>query len=132
MYISFSPLNYNHHLLSNGTKSLYYTFVLAPDLLCSNICCISFLESFGIFICFSECSCPIIFLKFVLLKLALHPQFSIFPFCEYPFLAISSLNFMQTAGAIGGFAASLVRVPTEVDFAAYAFLYLEQALLFLV
>lgn len=39
---------------------------------------------------------------------------------------------MQTAGAIGGFAASLVRVPTEVDFAAYEFLYLEQALLFLV
>lgn len=109
------------------------THLFWPQIYCIQISVVSvFLESFGIFICFSECSCPIIFLKFVLLKLALHPQFSIFPFCEYPFLAISSLNFMQTAGAIGGFAASLVRVPTEVDFAAYAFLYLEQALLFLV
>lgn len=60
VYISFSPLNYNHHLLSNGIKSLYYTFLLAPDLLYSNICCISFLERFGIFICFSACSSPII------------------------------------------------------------------------
>lgn len=34
------------------------------------------------------------------------------------------MNFMQTAGAIGGVAASLIRVPTEVDFATYAFIYL--------
>lgn len=50
-------------------------------------------------------------------------------FLDYSFLAISFLNIMQTAGAIGGVAASLIRVPTEVDFSTYAFFISGTALL---